>query len=118
MVDHTTLRLTPSRAGSSMVVTVHADERHLVAIATTLARARRKCGLELNLTEAAALIASSVLSGALNGRTAEELHAAGRCVVRRVDVADGVAEHLYELRIHTTLPGSSDSCITITWPIR
>ena len=101
-----------------MVVTVHANERHLVAIATKLAQARLECGLKLNLTEAAALIASSVVAGACDGRTLEELRAAGRCVVSRADVADGVADVLEELRVEATFSSGDDRCVTITWPIR
>ena len=77
-----------------MLITPHEQERLLVHVAAGLARDRRARGLRLNHPEAIAILTSFVLEGARDGRAVAELMEAGRTVLTRDDVMDGVPEML------------------------
>jgi len=85
-------------------LTPHEQERLLIHVAADLARARRARGLRLNHPEATALITSFLLEGARDGRSVVELMAAGRQVLTRADVLDGVPEMLREVQVEATFP--------------
>ena len=77
-----------------MQLTVREQERLLVSLAAMVARDRRERGLRLNHPEAVAILASFVLEGARDGRTVADLMDAGRRVLGREDVMDGIPEML------------------------
>jgi urease subunit gamma len=100
-----TVRLTP-----------HEQERLMVSLAAMVARDRRDRGVRLNHPEAVALITSFVLEGARDGRGVAELAAAGRHVVSRSQVMEGVAEMVAEVQVEATFPDGT-KLVTVHDPI-
>src|SRR3954447_16998568 len=82
----------------------HEQERLLIHVAADVARRRRERGLRLNHPEATATIAAFLLEGARDGRTVADLMDAGRQVLGRDDVLDGVPEMLPEVQVEATFP--------------
>jgi urease subunit gamma len=97
-------------------LTPHEQERLLIHVAAGLARERRARGLRLNYPEATALITSFLLEGARDGRTVVDLMSAGREVLTRDDVQDGVPEMLTEVQVEATFPDGT-KLITVHRPI-
>jgi urease subunit gamma len=95
---------------------MHEQERLLISMAALVARDRRSRGLRLNHPEAVAILSSFVLEGARDGRTVADLMAAGRSVLTRDDVMDGVPEMLPEVQIEATFPDGT-KLVTIHDPI-
>ncbi|GLW21438.1 urease subunit gamma [Microbispora amethystogenes] len=81
-----------------------------------MARDRKERGLRLNHPEATALIASFLLEGARDGRSVADLMDAGRRVLRREDVMDGVPEMLESVQIEATFPDGT-KLVTVHQPI-
>jgi urease subunit gamma len=99
-----------------MQLTLHERERLMIYTAAKLAQERRDRGLRLNLPEATALITSFLLEGARDGRTVTDLMEAGRDVLGRDDVLEGVPEMLGQLQVEATFPDGT-KLITVTGPI-
>ncbi|GAA0400961.1 urease subunit gamma [Acrocarpospora corrugata] len=99
-----------------MRLTPHEQERLLIHVAAGVARDRMGRGLRLNHPEATALIASFLLEGARDGRTVAELMDAGRKVLRRQDVMEGVPEMLDSVQIEATFPDGT-KLVTVHHPI-
>jgi urease subunit gamma len=99
-----------------MQLSVHEQERLMISVAAMVARDRRARGLRLNCPETVALLSSFVLEGARDGRTVAELMDAGRRVLTRRDVMDGVPEMVPEVQIEATFPDGS-KLVTIHQPI-
>jgi len=97
-------------------ITPHEQERLLVSLAAMVARDRRARGVRLNHPEATAIITSFVLEGARDGRSVADLMAAGRQVLGRDDVMDGVSELLDEVQVEATFPDGT-KLVTIHQPI-
>ena len=74
---------------------------------------RKDRGLKLNLPEATALITSFLLEGARDGRSVTDLMDAGRDVLARDDVMEGVPEMLAQLQVEATFPDGT-KLITVT----
>src|SRR5262245_21143206 len=91
-------------------------DKLLVFTAALLAERRRARGLKLNHPEAVALITANVLEGARDGRTVAELMAAGRQVLRREDVMEGVPEMLHDVQVEATFPDGT-KLVTVHQPI-
>ena len=88
----------------------------MVHVAAGLARERRARGLRLNHPEAVAILTSFVLEGARDGRSVVDLMEAGRAVLSRDDVMDGVPEMIVEVQAEATfLDGTK--LVTIHHPI-
>ena len=100
-----------------MNLTLHERERLLVSLAAMVARDRRERGLRLNHPEAVAVITSFVLEGAREGRTVADLMDAGRGVLSRDDVMDGIPEMLPEVQVEATFPDGT-KLVTVHRPIR
>lgn len=92
------------------------QELLLLHVAAGLARARRSRGLLLNYPEATAILASYVLEGARDGRSVAELMDAGRHVLGRDDVLDGVPELLAEVQVEATFADGT-KLVTLHRPI-
>jgi urease subunit gamma len=99
-----------------MLLSRHEQERLLVHVAADVARRRRERGLRLNHPEATALITAFVLEGARDGRTVVDLMEAGRHVLSRADVLDGVPELLREIQVEATFPDGT-KLVTVHEPI-
>ena len=82
-----------------------------------VAERRRGRGLKLNHPEAVAILTSFVLEGARDGRTVAELMSAGREVLRRPDVMEGVPEMLDSVQVEATFPDGT-KLVTLHQPIR
>ena len=109
---------TGQAAGRSQTVrlTPHEQERLLVHVAAQVAQARRDRGLRLNHPEAVAVISAFLLEGARDGRTVADLMQAGREVLTRDDVLDGVPELLTEVQVEATFPDGT-KLVTVHEPI-
>jgi len=97
-------------------LTPHEQERLLVHVAAGLARERRARGLRLNVPEATALLTSYVLEGARDGRSVADLMQAGRTVLTREDVMDGVPEMLPDVQVEATFTDGT-KLVTVHQPI-
>ena len=99
-----------------MHLTLHEQERLMISLAAMVARDRRARGLRLNHPEAVAILCSFVLEGARDGRSVADLMQAGRTVLTRDDVMDGIPEMLDEVQIEATFPDGT-KLVTIHEPI-
>jgi urease subunit gamma len=99
-----------------MFLTPHEQERLMIHVAADLAQKRRARGLRLNYPEAVAVITAFLLEGARDGRTVADLMRAGRAVLTRADVLDGIAEMLLEVQVEATFPDGT-KLVTVHEPI-
>jgi urease subunit gamma len=99
-----------------MHLTTREQERLMISLAAMVARDRRDRGLRLNHPEAVALLASFVLEGARDGRSVADLMDAGRRVLTRADVMDGVGELVAEVQVEATFPDGT-KLVTVHQPI-
>jgi urease subunit gamma len=97
-------------------LTPHEQERLLISYAADLAQRRRQRGLRLNYPEAIAVISSFLLEAARDGRTVADLMEAGRHVLGRDDVMDGVPEMIEEVQVEATFPDGT-KLVTVHHPI-
>ena len=88
----------------------------MVLWAAEVAQRRRTRGLQLNYPEAVAILSAFVLEGARDGRSVSELMVAGRDVLTRDDVLDGIPEMLVEVQVEATFPDGT-KLVTIHEPI-
>jgi urease subunit gamma len=91
-------------------------DKLLIYTAALLARERRARGLKLNYPEAVALITSHLLELARDGMSVAEIMSAGRTVLARTDVMEGVAEMVQEVQVEATFPDGT-KLITVHQPI-
>ena len=99
-----------------MLISPHEQERLLIHVAAGLARDRRARGLLLNYPEAVAVITSFLLEGARDGLSVAALTQAGRSVLSRADVMEGVPEMLTEVQVEATFPDGT-KLVTVHGPI-
>jgi urease subunit gamma len=99
-----------------MRLTPHEQERLLVHVAAGLARERKARGLRLNHPESVAVLTSFVLEGARDGRSVPDLMEAGRHVLSRADVMEGVPEMIAEVQVEATFPDGT-KLVTVHQPI-
>ena len=85
-----------------MELTPREKDKLLIFTAALLAERRRARGLKLNYPEAIALISAAVMEGARDGRSVAELMSAGREVLARADVMDGVPEMIADIQVEAT----------------
>jgi urease subunit gamma len=91
-------------------------DKLLIHVAGELARARRARGLKLNYPEAVALVTSHLLELARDGKSVAELMQAGRAVLTRADVMEGVAEMIHEIQVEATFPDGT-KLVTVHQPV-
>jgi urease subunit gamma len=99
-----------------MQLTPHEQERLMISYAADLAWRRRQRGLRLNYPESVAVITSALLEGARDGRSVAELMQAGREVLGRADVMEGIPEMLDEVQVEATFPDGT-KLVTVHRPI-
>jgi urease gamma subunit len=97
-------------------LSIHEQERLLVSVAGMVARDRQARGVKLNHPEAVAILTCFVLEGARDGRRVADLMDAGRRVLTRADVMDGVAELVDEVQVEATFPDGT-KLVTLHQPI-
>ena len=76
----------------------------MLAVAGMVAQDRRTRGVQLNHPEAVALLSCWVIERARDGRRVADLMDAGRQVLRREEVMEGVAEMVREVQVEATFP--------------
>ena len=91
-------------------------DKLLLFTAALLAERRKARGLKLNYPEAVALISAFVMEGARDGRTVAELMSAGRTVLARADVMEGVPEMIPDIQVEATFPDGT-KLVTVHEPI-
>src|ERR1700691_2268671 len=79
-------------------------DKLMVSLAAMVARDRLARGLKLNYPEAVAILSCFVLEGAREAKTVGELMAAGREVLSRDQLMDGVAEMIDKVQVEATFP--------------
>jgi urease subunit gamma len=99
-----------------MELTSREKDKLLLFTAALVAERRRARGLKLNYAEAIALISAALLEGAREGRTVAELMTAGRAVLTRDDVMDGVPEMIRAVQVEATFPDGT-KLVTVHEPI-
>lgn len=99
-----------------LFLSAHEQERLLIHVAADVARARRARGLRLNHPEALAVITTFLLEGARDGRLVSDLMEAGRHVLTREDVMEGVPETVREVQVEATFPDGT-KLVTVHEPI-
>jgi urease subunit gamma len=99
-----------------MRLTTTEIERLLVHVAADVATRRRERGLKLNHPEAVAILTTFVFEGARDGRSVAELMQAGREVLGRDDVMDGVADLVGDVQVEATFPDGT-KLVTLHDPI-
>ena len=99
-----------------MLISPHEQERLLIHVAAGLARERRARGLLLNYPEAVAVITAFLLEGARDGLSVPALMQAGRSVLGRDDVMEGVPAMLTEVQVEATFPDGT-KLVTVHGPI-
>jgi urease subunit gamma len=91
-------------------------EKLMVSLAAMVARDRLARGLKLNYPEAVAILSSFVLEGAREARSVGELMAAGREVLSRGQLMDGVAEMIDKVQVEATFPDGT-KLVTLHHPV-
>ena len=99
-----------------MLISPHEQERLLIHVAAGLARERHARGLLLNYPEAVAVITAFLLEGARDGLSVPALMQAGRSVLGRDDVMEGVPAMLTEVQVEATFPDGT-KLVTVHGPI-
>src|SRR4051794_6155924 len=92
-------------------------DKLLIVVAAQLANARKGRGLKLNVPESVALITAELLEMARDGKSVAEIMAAGRGILARADVMDGVAEMVHEIQVEATFPDGT-KLVTVHDPIQ
>src|SRR3954469_26016713 len=100
------MQLTPSDQG-----------KLLLAVAGMVARDRRERGVKLNQPEAVALLSCWVIERARDGIPVAQLMAAGRTVLAREDVMEGVPELVDVVQVEAMLPDGR-TLVTLHDPIQ
>lgn len=99
-----------------MHLTPQERDKLLIFVAGELARARKARGLKLNHPEAVALITSQLLEMARDSKSVAEIMSAGRSILAKSDVMEGVAEMIAEVQVEATFPDGT-KLITVHQPI-
>jgi urease subunit gamma len=99
-----------------MDLTPREKDKLLIFTAALLAERRLARGLKLNVPESIALITAWILEGARDGRTVAELMSAGREVLTREQVMQGVPEMIQDIQVEATFPDGT-KLVTVHHPI-
>ncbi|MGH3277993.1 MAG: urease subunit gamma [Trebonia sp.] len=99
-----------------MYLTPSDTEKLLLSVAGMVARDRRGRGVLLNYPESVALISCWVVERAREGDTVANLMSAGRQVLTRAEVMEGIPEMLRDVQVEATFPDGR-KLVTITEPI-
>lgn len=99
-----------------MNLTPREQDKLLLFTAALVAERRKARGLKLNYPEAVALISVAIMEGARDGQSVSALMEAGRHVLAREDVMDGIPEMVTEVQVEATFPDGT-KLVTVHNPI-
>ncbi|ABE74661.1 MULTISPECIES: urease subunit gamma [Psychrobacter] len=99
-----------------MELTPRDKDKLMLFTAGLLAERRKAKGLKLNYPEAIALISCEIMEGAREGRTVAEMMGAGREILTRDDVMEGVPEMIESIQVEATFPDGT-KLVTVHSPI-
>lgn len=99
-----------------MNLTPREQDKLLLFTAALVAERRKARGLKLNYPEAVALISAAIMEGARDGQSVSALMEAGRHVLAREDVMDGIPEMVTEVQVEAIFPDGT-KLVTVHNPI-
>ncbi|MFX2633813.1 urease subunit gamma [Enterobacter hormaechei] len=99
-----------------MELTPREKDKLLLFTAALVAERRLARGVKLNYPESVALISAFIMEGARDGETVASLMEAGRHVLTRDQVMEGVPEMIPDIQVETTFPDGS-KLVTVHNPI-
>ncbi|MDH0866751.1 urease subunit gamma [Mitsuaria sp. GD03876] len=99
-----------------MELTPREKDKLLIFTAALLAERRMAKGLKLNYPEAVAYLSAAVMEGAREGKTVAQMMKAGRELLTRDDVMDGVPEMIPDIQVEATFPDGT-KLVTVHQPI-
>lgn len=99
-----------------MELTPREKEKLLLFTAALVAERRLARGVKLNYPESVALISAFIMEGARDGETVASLMEAGRHVLTRDQVMEGVPEMIPDIQVEATFPDGS-KLVTVHNPI-
>ncbi|MCU6677645.1 MULTISPECIES: urease subunit gamma [Leclercia] len=99
-----------------MELTPREKDKLLLFTAALVAERRLARGVKLNYPESVALISAFIMEGARDGQTVAELMEAGRHVLARSQVMEGVPEMIPDIQVEATFPDGS-KLVTVHNPI-
>jgi urease subunit gamma len=92
-------------------------DKALIYVIALVAKDRKSRGLKLNVPEATALITAELMEMAREGKSVSEIMSAGREILGRDDVMEGVPEMISMIQVEPTFRDGS-KLVTIHEPIR
>ncbi|EUL34864.1 urease subunit gamma [Enterobacter hormaechei subsp. hoffmannii UCI 50] len=99
-----------------MELTPREKDKLLLFTAALVAERRLARGVKLNYPESVALISAFIMEGARDGETVASLMEAGRHVLTRDQVMEGVPEMTPDIQVEATFPDGS-KLVTVHNPI-
>ncbi|MBM3069995.1 urease subunit gamma [Lelliottia sp. RWM.1] len=99
-----------------MELTPREKDKLLLFTAALVAERRLARGVKLNYPESVALISAFIMEGARDGETVAALMEAGRHVLTRTQVMEGVPEMIPDIQVEATFPDGS-KLVTVHNPI-
>ncbi|HHA2171903.1 TPA: urease subunit gamma [Enterobacter bugandensis] len=99
-----------------MELTPREKDKLLLFTAALVAERRLARGVKLNYPESVALISAFIIEGARDGETVAALMEAGRHVLTRDQVMEGVPEMIPDIQVEATFPDGS-KLVTVHNPI-
>ena len=99
-----------------MELTPREKDKLLLFAAALVAEHRLARGVKLNYPESVALISAFIMEGARDGETVASLMEAGRHVLTRDQVMEGVPEMIPDIQVEATFPDGS-KLVTVHNPI-
>ncbi|HAS1184292.1 TPA: urease subunit gamma [Enterobacter cloacae] len=99
-----------------MELTPREKDKLLLFTAALVAERRLARGVKLNYPESVALISAFIMEGARYGETVASLMEAGRHVLTRDQVMEGVPEMIPDIQVEATFPDGS-KLVTVHNPI-
>ncbi|MWT62657.1 urease subunit gamma [Escherichia coli] len=99
-----------------MELTPREKDKLLLFTAALVAERRLARGVKLNYPESVALISAFIMEGARDGETVASLMEAGRHVLTREQVMEGVPEMIPDIQVEATFPDGS-KLVTVHNPI-
>ena len=91
-------------------------DKLLLFVAGEVAQKRKDRGVKLNYPESIALISCYIMERARDGYSVAELMNAGREILGRDDVMDGISEMIHEVQVEATFPDGT-KLVTVHNPI-
>lgn len=99
-----------------MELTPREKDKLLLFTAALLAERRLARGLQLNYPEAVAYISAAIMEGARDGKTVAQLMEAGRHLLTRAQVMQGVPEMIPDVQVEAIFPDGT-KLVTVHSPI-